>query len=81
LNFLFTWVFALIYHGIPGEKIGKGIWYGFLVWLIGILPGMFSLYLWVNITELVIVYWLVNLLIERIIAGVIITSIYKPRNI
>ncbi|MFH1838336.1 MAG: DUF1761 domain-containing protein [Candidatus Kuenenbacteria bacterium] len=81
LNFLFAWVFALIYHGIPGEKVGKGIWYGFLVWLIGILPGMFSIYLWMNIAEVVVIYWLANLLIERIIAGIIVASIYKPREI
>jgi len=81
LNFLFAWVFALLYHGIPGEKIGKGIWYGFLIWLVGILPGMFSLYLWMNIAEIVIIYWCTNLLIERVIAGIIVALIYKPREI
>ena len=81
LNFLFAWVFALVYHGIPGEKIGKGIWYGFLVWLIGILPGMFSLYVWTNMAVVVVIYWIANLLIERIIAGIIVASIYKPREI
>ncbi|PKL72558.1 hypothetical protein CVV26_00920 [Candidatus Kuenenbacteria bacterium HGW-Kuenenbacteria-1] len=81
LNFLFTWGFALLYHGIPGEKIEKGIWYGFLIWLVGILPGLFTTYMFINIAEIVIMYWIVNLLIERVIVGIIISLIYKPREI
>lgn len=81
LNFFFAWVFALFYHGIPGEKIGKGIWYGFSIWLVGVLPGLFTSYILTNIAEIVVIYWIVNLLIERIIAGIIIASIYKPREI
>ncbi|MEK9130466.1 MAG: DUF1761 domain-containing protein [Patescibacteria group bacterium] len=81
LNFLFAWVFALLYHGIPEEKIGKGIWYGFLVWAVGILPGMFSLYMFTNMAVVVVIYWIANLLIERVIAGMIVASIYKPREI
>lgn len=42
---LFVFIYALINKGIPGQnRFAKGIVYGLLVVLLGLVPGMISIY-------------------------------------
>lgn len=77
LNLALVWVYAILLKAIPGKGVCKGLWYGFYVWLVGFLPVNFSIYMTMVIAQTVIVYWLVNGLVASLIAGVIITAVYK----
>ena len=77
LNIILAGVYALVYKGIPGEGVMRGLWYGVIVWLVGVLPGMFSTYTFMTVAATVVVYWLVQGLIAHLIYGAIIAAIYK----
>ena len=46
---IFALVYALLYKGIPGEGVKKGMIYGNLVWLVGALAGMASMPVYMTI--------------------------------
>ena len=71
LNILFVLAFAILYNGIPGEGIKKGLIYGFLVWLVGILPGMFASYLFMNMAQEAILYLTILGLVMTAVKGVV----------
>ena len=60
-------------------KIGiiTGVKFGFLVWLISTLPGMFATYMWTNVAFVWIVYSLIMGLIVLLIKGAVIGAMYK----
>lgn len=74
---LFVWVYALINKGIPGQnKYVKGLVYGVLVLLVGLIPGMISTYTYMTIATTVVVYWTIWGLIVSPIKGLIASTIY-----
>lgn len=80
LALVFAWVFALLYKGIPGRGVTKGLVFGALAWLIGVLPPMTTLYLMTNIAPGALVYFTVQGLVEWLVYGAIIAAIYKPKD-
>jgi MFS family permease len=74
---IFTSVYALLYKGIPGEGVKKGMTYGILVWLVGALTGIASMPFYMTIATTVVVYWLLQALVLGLINGAIVGSIYK----
>ena len=70
-------VYALLYKGIPGTGIVKGLWYGGLVWLIGMIPGMFATYTFMTVATTAVIYWTVSGLFHYLLSGAIIGAIYK----
>ncbi|MDI6786432.1 MAG: hypothetical protein QMD92_06950 [bacterium] len=74
---LLAFVYALLYKGIPGKGVIKGLWYGVVVWLVGTLPGSFMAGVFSVIAKGVIVYWIISGLITNIWQGVVISLIYK----
>lgn len=77
LAIIFAWVFAILYKGIPGQGVRKGLAFGFLAWLIGVLPAMTTLYLVTNIAPLALVYFTVQGLFEWLVYGAVIAAIYR----
>lgn len=77
---VFAWVFAVLYRGIPGIGIGKGLWFGLLAWLIGVLPPMTTLYLMTTIAPGALVYFTIQGLFEWLVYGAVIAAIYKQKN-
>jgi hypothetical protein len=76
---LFALVFAILYKGIPGKGITKGIVYGVLVWLVGALTGMASLPFYMTIATTVVIYWILQQLALGVINGAIVGVIYKEK--
>lgn len=79
--FLFHIVLAVVYvlfrKGIPGQnRLSKGLVFGLCVWAVGILPGMFSIYYFMTVAPVVVIYWTLLGLIEMPIKGLIIAAIY-----
>jgi hypothetical protein len=53
---LFALVFAILYKGIPGKGVVKGIVFGVLLWLVGALTGMAGLPFYMTIATAVVIY-------------------------
>ena len=77
LNTILAFVYALLNKGIPGRnKYVKGLVFGFCVWAVGILPGMFVTYSFMTVATTVVIYWTLLGLLETPLEGMIIAGIY-----
>ncbi|MCD4826115.1 MAG: hypothetical protein K8S55_16105 [Phycisphaerae bacterium] len=77
---LFAILLAIVYSQIskslPGRSVVvKGLWFGVIVWLVGALPGIYSMLLYTTFAYQVVIYWLVNALVAGLWKGVIIALI------
>ena len=78
LNIILVTIYAALKGGIPGSnKFARGIIFGFFVWALGTLPGMFATYMFMNVATTVIIYWTVLALILTPIKGLVIASMYE----
>jgi hypothetical protein len=69
-------VYAVLYHGLPGRGIWKGLAYGLILWLIGVLPPAFTMYVMTVINGRVIAYLIAQGLVEYLAYGVLVALIY-----
>ena len=69
-------VYAVLYHGIPGRGVWKGVWFGFLVWAAALLPVAFTLYAMVRVSKTIALLAAVEPLTEYVIYGAILAMIY-----
>lgn len=77
INTLFVTVYALINKGIPGKnRFVKGLLYGLLVVLVGLIPGMISTYLFMTVAKTVVIYWTIWGLVVSPLKGLITAAIY-----
>jgi len=74
---VFILVFGVLYRGIPGQGVKRGLRYGFLVWMVGTLFGMITMPLYMTISETVVIYWMLQALVINLINGAIVGAIYK----
>lgn len=79
ISLIFVLVYAVLYKGIPGTGVKKGLMYGLLVWAIGSL-GMASLPYYMTIAPAVVLYWILNFLVAHLIHGLLVGAIYRPKN-
>lgn len=77
---LLAMVYALLYKGIPGKGIVKGLWFGLFVWLAGTLPGNFTLGMFSVIARKVIIYWIIGGLVVNLWQGALIAAIYGKKD-
>jgi len=78
LNLIFVGVYTLISGSLPGRvAVTKGLAFGFIVWLVGILPGIFFTYMFITIAAEVVLYWMINDLVLFLLKGMIIAPICK----
>ncbi|MFH1541061.1 MAG: hypothetical protein ABID79_04315 [Elusimicrobiota bacterium] len=73
---LLALVYMIIYKGLPGKGIVKGLWFGLFVWLVGGLPGVFSLGMCTVMAWGVIIYWIIGGLVVCLWQGLVIAAIY-----
>ena len=76
---LFTVVFVILYKGIPGKGIKKGINYGILVWLVSAFGGLMTMPFYMTISVTVIIYWIIQGLVVNVVNGIIVAAIYKEK--
>ena len=76
---LFTAVFVILYKGIPGKGLKKGMNYGILIWLVSSFGGLMALPFYMTISATVIIYWIIQSLVMNVINGVIVAAIYKEK--
>ena len=76
---LWAFGYALLYRGIPGRGVSKGLVYGLLLWLLAILPNNAALHLHTGIwPEFNWVFLGVNNLLRWLLLGAVFALIYKP---
>ena len=84
-SFVFTLVAGLIFAGvysrvkasIRDKGIRKGLRFGFGIFLISVIPGMFSLYLLINLPTMLIVSWTVSGLVTSLLGGIVIEKFVR----
>lgn len=77
ISIITTLGFAILYKGLPFKGAKKGIVYGLLIWLIGLLPSRILLYLSMNLSAAIIIYWILNELVSYMLLGVVIGILYE----
>jgi len=78
LNVVFAIVYAVLNKSIPGKnKLVKGLVFGLCVWAVGMLPGIFSAYVFMTVATGVVIYWTIIGLVEITFKGIIIADIYE----
>lgn len=75
VSLLFTYIFV---KGREGKGITEGVRYGIVIWLFVSVP--MSAYMWATlpISYTIIIRWILFGLLEMLIAGILVASIYKP---
>lgn len=70
-------LFNLLYIGIPGEGILKGISFGLIIWFFKVVMAMGSIRIMFNVSDKVLLYWTFSGLFEMLIIGTILGMFYK----
>ncbi len=73
---LYAWMFSLFYKSIPGKKWKRGLNFGFLVWLIGTLPGMAMTYLSMAVPTSIVLSWTIGGLFTTMIPGPVLAVVF-----
>lgn len=77
VDVIFVYVYALINKGIPGKnRFVKGLVYGLLVCLVGLVPGMISTYTYMTVATTVVIYWTIWGFVVSPLKGLITSVIY-----
>ncbi|MDD5473379.1 MAG: hypothetical protein PHU34_04425 [Candidatus Methanoperedens sp.] len=75
---LFGIVYSVLYNGIPGKNnLNRGLNYGVILWLVGIVPGMAVTYLMMNVPTPIVTSWLFGGLIDVLVMGAVLAVIYE----
>jgi hypothetical protein len=75
-----AFVYAILYEGLPGRGVWKGVWFGLLIWLAALLPVAFTLAAIVDVSAKLAIVAAVEPLAEYTIYGAMTAAIYgEPR--
>jgi len=81
LAIAFAFIYALIEKGLPGKGIRKGLNFGIIVWIVGPIPALVTMYLMMNIATGALMYFIFQSLFEWLVYGTVISAIYKENTI
>ena len=79
LAIAFVFIYALIEKGLPGKGIQKGLGFGIIVWIVGPIPALGTMYLMMNIATGALIYFTIQSLIEWLVYGTVISLIYREK--
>ncbi len=74
---IFSFVYTIFYKNLPGDKLKKGLSFGFLAWLIGTLPAMLTIFIAMAVPNVVIFSWAVGALVNFLLMGCVVSVIYE----
>jgi uncharacterized membrane protein YeaQ/YmgE (transglycosylase-associated protein family) len=75
IGILFGCLFGILHDSMPGKRIVKGIFYGFIIWIIGEFPGTVRNFMF--IPEEMIIMWISSGLINSMLLGLSIAIVYE----
>lgn len=77
-QFMFPFVFSYIFlKGYENKGMGEGIRYGALIWLL-FVPSNLIYYAVMPLPFELVLLWLLGSIIEMVLAGAILATIYRP---
>ncbi len=79
IGLVLTLVYTIFYKSVPDKGVGKGIQYGFWIWLVGSVPGLIMTFVTMAVPEELVVLWLVTGLINYLVIGIILGSMFTPK--
>lgn len=79
LAIAFAFIYALIEKGLPGKGIQKGLGFGIIIWIVGPIPALVTMYLMMNIANGALIYFTLQSLFEWLVYGTVISLIYKEK--
>jgi hypothetical protein len=79
LAIFFAFLYALLFRAIPGTGIRKGLMFALLLYPVGVLVPVFSIYVLVNIAAGAAVYFTLQGLVEFLIYGAAVALVYKEK--
>ncbi|MCX6785475.1 MAG: hypothetical protein NTZ18_01320 [Candidatus Komeilibacteria bacterium] len=79
VGLLLALVFAIFYRGLPDQGVGRGLQFGFWIWLVGMVPGLLMTILTMAVPEELVVLWLVTGLFNYLAVGIMIGLMYQPK--
>jgi len=68
--------YALVYHGLPGRGIVKGLWFGLFVYVVGVLPALFTVHVLTVMNGWAVLYFTIQSFFEHQAYGAIVAKIY-----
>ena len=74
---IMAFFYAMVFNGLPGGSLFKGIFWGFIVWVIMVHQPMIMYIVSGKFTTDLLLTWVVQGLISYVAAGVSIALIYK----
>jgi hypothetical protein len=77
---LFAFVYALIQESVPGIRFSKGIIFGIMAWIIGVLPAALFAMHYTKLSIFISIYFLINCLIKYIIVGFIFAMMLTEKS-
>ena len=82
---LILWFFFAAAYGLINKvftadcSLCKGAAYGLIIWLVGMLPGMWMTYSFMTVSYQVVIYWTISGLVSLMISGMIVAAIYGKK--
>lgn len=73
---IFGLIFSLLYKAVPGKGWERGTVFGFLLWLVGTVPGMIMTYMAFAVPDALVWLWTIQGLIIFLVAGAVLASVY-----
>lgn len=80
LAIAFAFIYALFEKELPGKGIQKGLSFGVIVWIVGPIPALATMYLMMNIAVGALVYFTLQSLFEWLVYGMVISLMYRTNN-
>jgi hypothetical protein len=77
---LYGLVYSVLYSGIPGKNISRGLNFAVILWLVGTVPGMAITYLSMAVPNLIIASWVFGGLINLLVMGAVLAFVYERVN-
>jgi len=74
---LYGLVYSVLYNGIPGKNVNKGLVFAVIIWLVGTVPGMAITYITIAVPAPIIVSWLFGGLINLLVMGITLAFVYE----
>ena len=69
VGFILAYAYSILKNSVPGSGLQKGMIFGFLVFLVGVVPGLGITYITMNIRNKLIFMWAVEMLVAYLLAG------------
>jgi hypothetical protein len=74
---MFAVIYSLARQAVPGKGAGKGLAYGFLMWIFGSVTGMLMTWTSFAVADLLVLDWLVAGLATYLVSGILLEVVFQ----